>query len=203
MTLAGEHRFRLMETFAICTMAIAQATRAPTPERIATLEQAIERLHRLARNALRPFLLSLAAELCRRVGMIQRGLALLDEADGTIYQTMERWAEAEGRRVRGRLLADSGAIGIAETCFRDAIAIAESQAAESWRIRAATDLATLLRRRDGSNDANAASETAIDQKGSSLTTVGAWEVVDMFSAAAYPRDGTVPGTDRRVEVPVH
>jgi tetratricopeptide (TPR) repeat protein len=203
MTLAGEHRFRLMETFASCTIAIAQATGEPTPERIAAVEQAIERLHRLARNALRPFLLSLAAELCRRAGMIERGLALLDEADGIIHETMERWAEAEGRRVRGRLLADSGAIGFAETCFRDAIAIAESQAAESWRLRAATDLATLLRRRVGLNDANAASERATDEKGSSLATVGAWDAVDMFSAAAYLRDGTALGTDPRVEVRVH
>ena len=192
-----------METFAICTMAIARATRAPTPERIATLEQAIERLHRLARNALRPFLLSLSAELCRRVGMIQRGLALLDEADGTIYQTMERWAEAEGRQVRGRLLADSGAIGIAETCFRDAIAIAESQAAESWRIRAATDLvqrccvaATVrttrmrpLRQRS-------------TRKAPPLRRLGRGKLLTCFrQLMPEERDGA--GTDRRVEVPVH
>ena len=203
MTLAGEHRLKLMETFAICTMAVAQATRAPTPERIAALEQAIARLHGLARNALRPFLLSLAAELCRRAGMNERGLALLDEADATIRQTTERWAEAEGRRVRGRLLADRGAIRMAETCFRDAIAIAKSQVAESWRVRAATDLATLLRRRGGSDEVNTASGTASDEKGFSPGTFGAWETVDMSPAAAYLRNETVPTTDRSVDADVH
>ena len=125
MTLAGEHRLKLMETFAICTMAVAQATRAPIPSGSRRWNK---RSHACmgCRNALRPFLLSLAAELCRRAGMNERGLALLDEADATIRQTTERWAEAEGRRVRGRLLADRGAIRMAETCFRDAIAIAES-----------------------------------------------------------------------------
>lgn len=199
MTLAGEHRLKLMETFAICTMTVAQATRAPSPERIAELEEAIARLHGLARNALRPFLLSLTAELCRRAGMIERGLALLDEADATIRQTTERWAEAEGRRVRGRLLADSGAIGAAETCFREAIAIAESQAAGSWRVRAATDLASLLRRCGSSDGANAASETASDEIGFALGSFGAWETVDTPPTEACLRNETALRTDRSVD----
>jgi hypothetical protein len=131
--------------------------------------------------------------------MIERGFALLDEADATIRQTTERWAEAEGRRVRGRLLADSGAIGVAETCFREAIAIAESQAAGSWRVRAATDLASLLRRQGSSDGATAASEKASDEIGFALGSFDAWETVDMAPAKAYLRNEAALRADQGVD----
>jgi predicted ATPase/class 3 adenylate cyclase len=146
ITLSGEHRFQLMEYFASCSMDIARATRVPSRELINALEQSIGRCHLLAPNALQPFLLTVTAELYSRIGIFERGLALLDEADETMRQTKELWAEAESRRVRGRLLAKSGAVGPAEACFREAITIAQSQGAETWRERAATDLCTLLRR---------------------------------------------------------
>src|SRR5574337_1434951 len=103
IALAAKHRFKLMETFAVCTLAVAEAARAPSLERNAAAERAIAGLHALASNALRPFLLTAAAELYRRVGMVEKGVALLDEADATIRETTERWAEAESRRVRGQI----------------------------------------------------------------------------------------------------
>jgi tetratricopeptide (TPR) repeat protein len=164
MTLAGEHQFKLMAAFASCTLAVAGATKEPSPERNAAAERAIGRLHALARNALRPFLLTVAAELYRRVGMFEKGLALLNEADATMCQTTERWAEAESKRVRGLLLADSGTLAAAAGCFREAIAIAKSQAAKTWWERAAADLAMLMAL--GRSDETSAS------------AVAAWEPVD-------------------------
>jgi predicted ATPase len=61
--------------------------------------------------------------------------------------TNERFYEAEICRVKGELLLQHGgpddAAG-AETCFRQALDIAEAQSAKSWELRAATSLARLL-----------------------------------------------------------
>ena len=146
ISLASEHRFKMLETFADLSLAVAHATMTPTPESIAAVEEAIARCRDIYLANLVPFMLTLAAELCGRIHMFEHGLALLDEADETMLQTTERWAEAETRRVRGRLLADSGAAGVAERCFRDAIDLAREQGSETWRSRAEADLVTFFRR---------------------------------------------------------
>ena len=54
--------------------------------------------------------------------------------------------EAELHRLRGELLLQRGDDPQhAEDCFRQAIAIAQRQGAQSWELRATTSLARLLR----------------------------------------------------------
>jgi predicted ATPase len=57
----------------------------------------------------------------------------------------ERWYEAELHRLKGELLLQQSSDDAteAETCFHQAIAVAQSQSAKSWELRAATSLARL------------------------------------------------------------
>jgi class 3 adenylate cyclase/predicted ATPase len=96
----------------------------------------------------RPAFFTLLAEAHWRRGAWQDGLAAVAEALDIIADNGECAYEAELHRLRGELLlgrspADEGE---AEASFRCARAIAESQSARSWELRAATSLARLWRR---------------------------------------------------------
>jgi predicted ATPase len=73
------------------------------------------------------------------------GFHLLDEALTLINETGMRFAEAELHRVRGELLFSLSMDNHteAETCFHQAIVIAQNQHAKSCELRAATSLARL------------------------------------------------------------
>ena len=51
----------------------------------------------------RPYYLTLLAEAHAQAGHPDEGFACLDEALASIYQTEERWWEAEGYRLKGQL----------------------------------------------------------------------------------------------------
>jgi predicted ATPase len=72
-------------------------------------------------------------------------LHVLDEALTLVEKNEERWCEAELYRLKGELLLQlsSDNQAEAETCFAQAIAIAQNQSAKSWELRAATSLAKL------------------------------------------------------------
>jgi predicted ATPase len=76
---------------------------------------------------------------------LEEGLHVLDETLAQIHQTEERYYEAELHRLKGELLLQQSSDNAseAETCFHQAIAIAQNQSAKSWELRAATCLARL------------------------------------------------------------
>ena len=57
----------------------------------------------------------------------------------------DRWAEAEMHRLRGTLLLSMHEHAAAERSYRHALAVARRQTAKFWELRAALDLARLLR----------------------------------------------------------
>src|SRR5262249_19234593 len=64
----------------------------------------------------------------------------------TVNKTEERWYDAELYRLKGELMlqAEYHDVGTeAEQCFQQALAIACSQSAKSWELRASTSLARL------------------------------------------------------------
>jgi predicted ATPase len=93
----------------------------------------------------RPYLLALLAEAHGAMGQPEGGLKVLTEALALVDKTGERWYEPELCRLKGILLLQqhSDNQGEAEACFHHAIAIAQSQQAKSWELRAATSLARL------------------------------------------------------------
>ena len=106
---------------------------------------------------LRPYFLGLLAEQCGKVGWVEKGLALLDEALAVVNKNAERFSEAELYRLRGTLLLNqdvkrgipgSRSGSEAENSFQKAVFIARQQGAKSWELRAATSLAQLWSKQD-------------------------------------------------------
>ena len=96
-------------------------------------------------NLLVPFFLTVLAELYGMAGQPKEGLNRLDEAAQLVDSTQERWAEAEMHRQRGTLLLSIDKHAAAEASFRNALSVAQGLDAKLWELRAARDLARLLR----------------------------------------------------------
>ena len=94
---------------------------------------------------LQPYYLVLLAEAYGQDGHPEEGLNALDEALVLMGAAETRYYEAEIHRLRGDLLLQQSADNAteAESCFHQAISIAQNQSAKSWELRAATSLAKL------------------------------------------------------------
>src|SRR5262249_25173117 len=94
---------------------------------------------------MRPYYLALLAEAHGTMGQPEAGLTVLTEALTLAETTGERWYEPELYRLKGVLLLQqsSNNQADAETCFHQAIAVAQSQQAKSWELRSVTSLARL------------------------------------------------------------
>jgi class 3 adenylate cyclase/predicted negative regulator of RcsB-dependent stress response len=91
-------------------------------------------------------------------GETDAGLRRLDDALAELERTEQHWYEAEMHRFRGEILLkrDPAEIGAAEQSLQAAIAIAQSQKARSFELRAALALAKLYRAANRDTDAHAA-----------------------------------------------
>ena len=93
----------------------------------------------------RTYFLALLAEGYGRVEQLEEGLTILAEALALVDKNGERVWEAELHRLKGELLLQQSSDNIAEaeSCFHQAITIAQKQQAKSLELRAATSLARL------------------------------------------------------------
>jgi predicted ATPase len=93
-------------------------------------------------EALRPYFLALLAEAYGIMRQPEAGLTVLTEALTHTDTTGERWYEAELYRLKGKLLLQQSSDNQAEaeSCFQQAIAIAQNQQAKSLELRAARSL---------------------------------------------------------------
>ena len=120
-------------------------------EGLAQLQEGLDSLQTIQTHWARPHFLSFLAEAHAKIENVAEGLTLLTEASDIIQHTQERWCEAEIYRLRGELLLkderrmmnNGRKTHEAETCFQQAIEIAQQQEAKSWELRAATSLARL------------------------------------------------------------
>jgi class 3 adenylate cyclase/predicted ATPase len=112
---------------------------------IAQIQQGLVDLQATGGVLQRPYCLSLLAEAYGQAGQSLEGLQVLAEALTLIENNGERYYEAEMYRLKGELLLqqNSDNQAEAETCFHQAIAIAQNQQAKSLELRAATSLARL------------------------------------------------------------
>jgi predicted ATPase len=116
-------------------------------EGVAQIRQGLDAYSATAAAAWRPYFLALLAEASKEAGQVQEGLTVLDEALALVNRTEERNHEAELHRLKGQLLLQQSSSNAseAESCFHQAISIAQHQSAKSWELRAATSLAKLWR----------------------------------------------------------
>src|SRR5262249_19015523 len=103
----------------------------------------------------RQYFLALLAETYGTLGEPEAGLTVLAEALALVDKTGVRWCEPEMYRLKGVLLLQQNSAnqGEAETCFAQAMIIAQNQQAKSFELRAATSLATLWQRQGKRHEA--------------------------------------------------
>ncbi|HKR47727.1 MAG TPA: adenylate/guanylate cyclase domain-containing protein [Paraburkholderia sp.] len=103
----------------------------------------------------RSYFLALLADGYRRADNGETALGMLEEAMAFVHKSGERCHEAELFRLKGSILFGALNIGNrqaacsdeAETCFRDAIALARQHGARSLELRAALSLARFWQRK--------------------------------------------------------
>jgi class 3 adenylate cyclase/predicted ATPase len=106
-----------------------------------------------------PYFLALLAEVVGKVEGPREGLVQLAEASAMMDRNRECAWEPELYRLKGELTLLSGRRSLASTAeeaegyFRQALAIAGSQHAKSWELRAAISLARLWKRQGKKDDA--------------------------------------------------
>jgi predicted ATPase len=87
----------------------------------------------------------LLAQAYGKIGDFKQGIQLLTEALTNAEKTGEKHHESEIHRLKGQLLLQQSSDNAseAESCFQQAISIAQNQQAKSWELRASTSLARL------------------------------------------------------------
>src|SRR5262249_7378205 len=111
-----------------------------------------------------PSLEAALAEAEASAGETDAGLRRLDDAIAELERTEQRWHEAELHRIRGAILLkrDPANTAAAEQSLQAAIAIAQSQKARSFELRAALSLAKLYRAANRDADAHAVLAPAVE-----------------------------------------
>jgi predicted ATPase/class 3 adenylate cyclase len=99
--------------------------------------------------------LALLAEAYLKVGQAKKGLTVLAEALDAVKKTGVRLWEAELYRLKGELLIAQSAENhrVAESCFKQALEIAQRQQAKSWELRATMSLSRLWQSQGNKEDA--------------------------------------------------
>jgi predicted ATPase len=95
-----------------------------------------------------PYYYALVAQTFAQSAEPAAAAQMLDESLALLERTGERWFEAEVHRLRGELelaTALHGGAVAAQACFERAIAVARSQEASLWELRASASLARLWR----------------------------------------------------------
>ncbi|MEY2884181.1 MAG: hypothetical protein RL490_1905, partial [Pseudomonadota bacterium] len=111
---------------------------------IELLDRAIARLAATGHRVWIAYLHAVRAEAMALLGDLAGANAVLDASLARIAAGEERAHYAEVMRIKGWVMMQQGEIETAEKYLRAAIAVARTQNARSWELRATTTLAELL-----------------------------------------------------------
>jgi class 3 adenylate cyclase/predicted ATPase/predicted transcriptional regulator len=145
VAFSTEHGFALLEAWGTILQGWALAAQGQREEGIAQMHQGLAIHRTTGAEALQPYFLALLAEAYGKGGQIDQGLCLVAEALAAVDNFGERFYAAELHRLQGELLLQQSSDNAteAESCFAQAMVIAQKQSAKSWELRAATSLARL------------------------------------------------------------
>jgi adenylate cyclase len=153
--LAQEQGFPLWMAIGCILRGWALAQQGQAQEGIEQIKQGLIAYRATGAEIWRPYWLALLAEAHGALGEPETGLTVLTEILPPGDKRRKLWCEAELQRLKGELLLqhslDSQAE--AETCFAQAMTLAQDQSAKSWELRAATSLARLWQRQGKHNEA--------------------------------------------------
>ena len=155
ISLTTEQRFLHWRAYGSLLRGWALVKQGQTREGIAQMHQSMQALRATGAEGGRPSILALFAEAYGTTGEPEAGLAVLTETLTLVDTTGERWYESDLYRLKGELLLqqNSDNQAEAETCFAQAMAIAQNQQAKSFELRAATSLARLWQQQGKRNEA--------------------------------------------------
>ena len=149
---------------AVFLQAWAKWSDAAEKSRLAEMRRGLAIVREQGRTWLLPGLEATLAEAEAGAGETDAGLQRLDDALGELEDTEARWYEAEMHRIRGEILLkrDPANTAEAEQSLQAAIALAQSQKARSFELRAALSLAKLYRAAGRDADAHAVLAPAVE-----------------------------------------
>jgi predicted ATPase len=142
----------------------ANRSDAAEESRLAEMRRGLAILREQRLGWLLPSLEAALAGAEASAGKADAGLRRLDDALAELERTEQRWYEAEMHRIRGEILLkrDPASNAAAEQSLQVAIAIAQSQTARSFELRAALSLAKLYRAANRDADAHAVLAPAVE-----------------------------------------
>jgi tetratricopeptide (TPR) repeat protein len=142
VALSDEHHFGFWASWARVLRGWALAEGGEPELGVAELRQGYGLMRARGALFIRPLVSALLGEQFGKIGQVERGLELLNDAlaraDNERY-----WCDAELYRLRGELLAKGVDAQQAEAAYSRAIQIAQAQQAKLFELRAATGLARL------------------------------------------------------------
>jgi predicted ATPase len=145
ISLATAQGFPLWQTAGTILYGWAVTQQGQAQAGIAQIHQGLLTFRATGAEVLQPYFLALLAEAHGTLEEPEAGLAVLTEVLTRVDTTGERWYEADIYRLKGALLLQQNADSQAEveTCFQQAIAIAQNQQAKSLELRAVMSLSRL------------------------------------------------------------
>lgn len=100
-----------------------------------------------------PHFRAILAILQAREGDYDAAFATLDGVEKLVESSGERWQAADVRCARAEVAGMAGQVDLAEAAWRGALKHAKAMGAQSWELRAALGLASLLAARDARGEA--------------------------------------------------
>jgi predicted ATPase len=145
MQVTKEQGFPMLVGFNMVLWGWAWAMQGHLEEGVAQIQGGLSTYRPTGHEIFYPWSLTRLAEAYGHNGQPEEALTVLAEALTVVNRTEERLWEAEIHRLKGAFLLQQGSDNstAAESCFHHAIAVAQSQQAKSWELRAATSLARL------------------------------------------------------------
>ncbi len=155
IALSTDQEFPFWEAWGTILRGSTLAEQGQSAEGIAQIRQGIAAWRAMGAELQLPYYLALLVEAYGKAGQAEEGLRVLAEALTAVHKTGERQHEAELYRLKGELLLEQDVPNEqeAESCFRQAVDVANQQQAKSLELRAATSLARLWQSQSKRQDA--------------------------------------------------
>ena len=146
LALAEQYALGDFVNYSIAANALTMAYQEPDEAALEHVKQAIESMRAKGVLLAMTWVFAMLGEVYWLAGRCAEGLAAIAEAQALVELTEARFYEAEIWRIKGELLLKANASNAqaeAESCYHQALVIAQQQSAKSWELRAATSLARL------------------------------------------------------------
>jgi DNA-binding SARP family transcriptional activator/predicted ATPase len=159
--ITGQHGFRNFELAANFFLHwVNFETGSQAIQELDKMAGAMEMYHKTGTVLNRTTFLIIYAQTCSKVGLIERGMAAVNDSLSLAQRTGERWFEAEAHRIKGELLIKQGDrlqqqetfYKEAENCYQTALRVAMTQGAKNLELRAADSLCHLAQRQRHDKD---------------------------------------------------